>query len=191
LIAAFSSSSPIASVALLGEEGELIGSASETAPMAASGACLRLLDTLLREAGRELGEVSLFVADVGPGSFTGTRVGVVLAKTLALAQGTKTAGVSAFDLIGPDLTAAVPSRKGEYFLRIPGAAPIRLTEVPEDVVGYGSAFAEPRYPLAERVTALLAKLVPIEPEALVPEYLLEPSISQPKSPYRLPGAVGG
>lgn len=191
MIAVFSSSSPIAGVALFREGGALLAAASEDAPMAASGACLRLLRRLLEEAAVSLSDVSLFVADVGPGSFTGTRVGVVLAKTLAFAQSAKAAGIPSFDLISPNELVAVPSRKGEYFIRAPGKAPVRSSEVPEGAVGYGPAFTEPLFPNPSACGSLLNGLAVLEPERLVPEYLMEPSISQPKSPYRASGVPGG
>lgn len=56
----------------------------------------RLLDHVeaaLREADAVLEDVSAFVAGIGPGSFTGTRIGVMTVKTLAMVSGKPCAGV--------------------------------------------------------------------------------------------------
>lgn len=125
----------------------------------------------------------IFAADVGPGSFTGVRVGVVLAKTLAYVAGGKVVGADAFDLIASDALVALPSRKGEYFLRTPGQAPIRTTQLDEAAIGYGPDFADPKAPSAAAFGVLLPGLTPVDPFAFMPEYLIEPSISVPKKAF--------
>lgn len=186
MICAFSTSSPQASVALIGPEGEVLGSGEELAPRAASGACLRLLEGLLQSTGMRLNEVSLFVSDLGPGSFTGVKVGVTLAKTLALSVSRQAAGVSSFDLINPLEAVVLPSKRGEWFVRRPGQEPARGAELPEGVFfGYGPGIEEPSYPHAKRFADLITRLEPVEPEFLVPKYLMEPAISVPKQPYRV------
>lgn len=164
----------MASVALI-EHGQVLRSGSKLAPRSAGGALLELLD----ELHVELGGVHGVLADVGPGSFTGTRVAVILAKVLAWERGVPVSGASAFDLIGPG-EVAVPHRKGEWMLR--GGQVVR--ELPPGAVGYGAGFASPTYPLAERAAQL--EFAPVEPLNFVPEYLSEPSISQPKRPYGAP-----
>jgi len=186
LIVAFSTSSPLASVALISSSGSLLASAQREARHAAGGACLEMLTSLLAEAGRSLDEVETFAADLGPGSFTGVKVGVTLAKTLAFAMGAQAAGASSFDLIDPESRSAVPCRKGEYLVRDPGAEPRRVAGTPAGALGYGPEFENPRWPLAERFGALAGRLVRMAPEALVPEYVLEPNISTPKRPYGSP-----
>ena len=181
MIAAFSTSSPLASVAWSDGSGGLLASASGEARHAAGGACLEMLTELLEEVDRELADVTLFAADVGPGSFTGVKVGVTLAKTLAFAGGVSVVGAPSFDLIDPQCAVAVPCRKGEYLVRVPGEVP--SVAAIDGTVGYGPEFEQPVWPSAERFGALLAGLEPMRPEALAPEYVLEPSISVPKRPY--------
>lgn len=177
MIAAFSTSSPVASVALLATDGRLLYSAGEPAQGRAGEACLRLLEAGFAELGITLADVTLFAADQGPGSFTGVRVGIVLAKTLAWQQNAQCAGADAFDLVDPAGVVALPSRKGEWFVRTPGSEPIRTREVPETVTAPSAAgFAHLR-------------LNPVSPYELVPGYLLEPSISTPKEPFKRPEAT--
>lgn len=184
IVAVISTSSPLASVALI-RDGEIIGSKSENAPRAASGTSLKLLLEELRDNGLTIKDVNLFVADAGPGSFTGVKVGVTLAKTFAFALDKKCAGISAFDLIG-EAPIAIPARKGQYFLKttsievVPDADP-RI----QDATGYGASFKDrERFPDASRAESFLDRLNPVAPEELLPDYILEPSISQPKVPYK-------
>lgn len=188
MIVAFSTSSPLASTALIGEDGSEWAHDAREAPFAAGGACLEMLEEMLASTGHSLEEATLFAADLGPGSFTGVKVGVTLAKTFGLACGVKVAGLTSFDLIGPDDPVAVPSRKGEYLVRVPGSPPARVSGAPGGgVLGYGPDFVEPRFPQARAFARAVASLERMAPEALLPAYVLGPSISTPKRPY----GVGG
>lgn len=181
---AFSTSSPLASVAVISLDGVVLGSSEEMAPMRASGACLSLLSALLSSLGLELSAANLFVSDLGPGSFTGVKVGVTLAKTLAFANGTEAAGASSFDLIDPSSTVVLPSKKGEWFVRRPGQEPFRTTNLPEEAfVGYGPGTESFTFPRADRFSGL--RLNRVAAEILVPSYLMEPSISIPKKPFNV------
>ena len=180
MILAFSTSSPLARVALISDRGEIVAEGERLAPRKASEACLEILETI--EGWRS---ATIFAADLGPGSFTGVRVGVTLAKTLAFAAGACCAGVSSFDLIDAQGPVIVPSRKGEAFLRIPGESPIRIAEAPPEASGYGEwREGQELYPHARRFALLVDDLKRVEPEALLPEYVLPPSITPPKRAYR-------
>lgn len=184
MIVAFSSSSPVASVALIGRDGTLLASGSRQAPVGASGACIKILAELIAKTGLSLQDAEAFVADLGPGSFTGVKVGVTLAKAFAFAQSCPVGGASSFDLIAADRTVVFPSKRGEFFVRRPGAEPVRTEELPQgDFAGFGPGIEPAVFPLAERFAPLIASLKLTTPEALVPLYLIEPSISQPKKPY--------
>lgn len=167
MIVGFSTSGARASVAVISQD-RLLFAADEPSQGRAGEACLRMLE----RSGVSLSKVSIFAADLGPGSFTGVRVGIVLAKTLAWAQGAQCAGADAFDLVSATDVVALPSRRGEWFVRTPGGAVERTHEEPVTVgIPLASGFAK-------------LSLTPISPYELVPAYLLEPSISTPKEPYR-------
>ncbi len=85
-----------------------------------------ILQFLLADQGATMNDVEAFAVGLGPGSFTGVRVGVTLAKTLAWASGRPLVGVSSLDA----LAATVPALP---FLVVAAAAPTRKTE---SVVGY-------------------------------------------------------
>ncbi len=149
--------------------------------MAASGA---LLDLLPREF---IERCDRFAADLGPGSFTGVRVGVALAKVLAFRCGGSVAGAPSFDLITLDGVAVVPSKKNENLARAVGREPEVIgNQWPESGIGYGAQAPEVTYPRAERFLALLDRLEWMDPARLLPFYYHPPSISQPKRPV-----VGG
>lgn len=179
-ILCFSTSSPWASVALITTDGTVLWSEQEHAVNRASASCFEMLD----RHQIDFTQIAMLAADTGPGSFTGVRVGVTLAKTLAYMQGCPVLGAEAFDLIDPEATVVLPSKKGEYFLRKPGQSPIRTTEIdPEEVVGYPLE-TNFRPPHAARFAAILDRLVPTDAVSFVPHYLIEPSISTPKKPFR-------
>jgi tRNA threonylcarbamoyl adenosine modification protein YeaZ len=180
VILAFSTSSPWASVALI-DGDTVVWEELQHAPQNASAACIRMLEA----HGEEWRKARIFAADVGPGSFTGVRVGVMLAKSFAFALGGGVVGANAFDLVATDETVALPSRRGEYFVRVPGEEPVR-TEAVEfgRVVGYGPDFSEPEMPRAGGFAQLNESLKVEDPMTFAPAYLIEPSISIPKKPYR-------
>lgn len=181
----FSSSSPVASVAVFDVDGGLLGSEARESRNMASGALMAMLDGLVES----LDAVDLFVADVGPGSFTGVRVGVTVAKSLGFAISVPVAGVTSFDLVSRESLVVVPSRKGEWFQRVPGQEPCIVRGLPEAATGYGPGLAEQVYPLAERYSpSLLTQRA--SPESLVPLYVAEPSISRPKNPTIMGGHGG-
>lgn len=173
----------MASVAVF-REGQLVAEDSALAERNAGARCLEILDRLVpRES---LIEADGFLADLGPGSFTGVRVGVTLAKTLAFSFGVQAAGADAFDLVSKHKTVALPSKRDEFFVRQDGSEPIRTSSYPPDAIGYGGDL-EPTYPSAANFGPLLGSIEWHAPELLVPAYLIEPSISVPKRP--IPGAI--
>lgn len=184
MIVAFSTSSPRASIAVFDRVAGVIWQGFELAPMAASGACMRLLERMMADTGLRLDGAELFAADLGPGSFTGVRVGVTLAKTFGYLYGRPVAGASSFDLISADETVVLPSKKKEFFIRRPGMDPFRSVDLPDEpFVGFGHGIEPETYPEASRFFQLIEKLVPRDALAFVPEYLIEPSISVPKKPF--------
>lgn len=82
------------------------------------------LEHLLAQVGLEVGEVHAVAVDLGPGLFTGLRVGVAAAKGLAQALGIGIVGATSLDILlvaaadaghrGP-IVAAVDARRGEVF----------------------------------------------------------------------------
>ena len=162
-----STSSSVVTVAIL-EDDAIIVASSEDAPMRASGTVLRLLGEMRRK-------VDLYVADVGPGSFTGVKVGVTIVKTLAYVEGVPVAGITSFDLINPGGAAAVSSRKGKVLVRDSAGTDELADDDPRATAAIKGT------PSAENAAKMFSKLQPMDPMALVPNYVLEPNISTPKN----------
>ncbi|MCB9738997.1 MAG: tRNA (adenosine(37)-N6)-threonylcarbamoyltransferase complex dimerization subunit type 1 TsaB [Deltaproteobacteria bacterium] len=84
---------------------------------------LAQVDALLRAAAPEA--LVGVVAELGPGSFTGVRLGLAVARTLAFVDGVPLVGVASFDvarrLVGdPDVAVALPARPRHAYLDVPG-----------------------------------------------------------------------
>jgi tRNA threonylcarbamoyladenosine biosynthesis protein TsaB len=88
---------------------------------------------LLALAGRDLADLELVAAAVGPGSFTGVKVGLAAAKALAYALGCPVLGVSTLDVLAAGALARAPAalvlvdaKRGEVFGAAYGPEPEAL-----------------------------------------------------------------
>ena len=85
---------------------------------------LENIDHVLREARVDLKSIDLFAAAVGPGSFTGLRIGLATTKSLAVALHRKCAGVSTLAAIAYQAgqsertVALLPAGRGELFAQM-------------------------------------------------------------------------
>ncbi len=93
--------------------------------------------SLLGDHGYVLGDLSLLLITIGPGSFTGVRVGLSFCKGLAQGLGIPVVGVPTLDVLafpfafleGHYLCPLIDAKKGEVFLalyRVSGGAAIRV-----------------------------------------------------------------
>jgi tRNA threonylcarbamoyladenosine biosynthesis protein TsaB len=84
---------------------------------------LGLIAGLLAGAGLRLDELDRIAVGIGPGSFTGVRIAVAYAKSLAYGSGVPLVGVSSYDALEPDdpplpVLTAVHGRKGVICARL-------------------------------------------------------------------------
>ena len=129
-------SGPACGVAL-SSGGRMVCEMQLTSGMTHSQRLMPMVDTAMQMSGMELKDIDLFGAVVGPGSFTGVRIGVSTVKALAHAKGKPCIGVDAlqalaaniadFDgVICPILDARAQQVYGAMFE--PGMPPKRLCE---------------------------------------------------------------
>jgi tRNA threonylcarbamoyladenosine biosynthesis protein TsaB len=69
-------------------------------------ALMPMVDAAMRKAGLPPAALDLVAATVGPGSFTGIRVGLAAARGIALATGAQLIGVSSFEAVAASLAQA-------------------------------------------------------------------------------------
>ena len=119
LVLAFDTATHVATVAIVAGDQTL--AERSTRPY-------RLLtdaDELLAEAGASPKDIDSLVVGTGPGSFTGTRLGLALARGFALARGVPVAGVSTLDALAAGALGAVPvidAGRREVFAKVDGEA---------------------------------------------------------------------
>ncbi len=100
------------------------------------------IEFLCRSARVELSEMGAVAVDLGPGLFTGLRVGVATAKAIASALRVPVIGVASLDLLAfparfsPRLIAAViDARRGELFSALYRQVPGGVQRISEPAVG--------------------------------------------------------
>lgn len=118
LVLAFDTATDLATSALL-QDGEVLGERTSI-----PRTLLEDLDALLRGVDAEPAEVEALVVGTGPGSFTSTRIGLAVARGVALALEVPAAGVSTLDALASARHAAFPiidARRREVFVAGPRA----------------------------------------------------------------------
>lgn len=141
-------STQIASLAIVAR-GRVADSIARTA--SSHGAALPgAVDELLSAAGFKIRDLGAIAVGIGPGSFTGLRIGISYAKGLAMATGCATLGVPGFDAmaltvlesdntgIGTDLgrlvSVVVDARKGEVYAALYRVVADGLEKLTEELV---------------------------------------------------------
>ncbi|ESR25882.1 tRNA (adenosine(37)-N6)-threonylcarbamoyltransferase complex dimerization subunit type 1 TsaB [Lutibaculum baratangense] len=138
-VLAVDTSLPACSVAVLDRAaGRLLSSESQSMPVGHAEALMPMVERCLDASGFGLAEIDLFAATVGPGSFTGVRVGVSAVRGFALATGAPAVGVTTLRCLA--LTAledgvatrpfavAIDARREEIYLQDFSASGIETGE---------------------------------------------------------------
>ncbi len=83
-------------------------------------------EKFITESGASWRDISAIGVVVGPGSFTGIRLGIAYAKGIGMGLNIPVVGISAFDLYlaaTPDAFVAIDSGRGDFFVAADGLEP--------------------------------------------------------------------
>ncbi|MFI6882569.1 tRNA threonylcarbamoyl adenosine modification protein YeaZ [Streptosporangium canum] len=209
LVLAFDTATPAVTAAL--HDGERVLAESTTVDARRHGELLvPTIETVLREAGVALGDVTAVVAGSGPGPYTGLRVGLVTAQALATSLGVPAYGVCTLDalaygsgLAGPFLVATDARRKEVFWghyedprVRLSGPSVDRPQDLPgelplvgagarmyAEIVGPSRVTGAPEYPFAGALAALAAEQLGEPDVREVVESGTHPVLSLPRPIY--------
>jgi tRNA threonylcarbamoyladenosine biosynthesis protein TsaB len=102
LMLAFDTATEVATSALV-DDGEVLAERSSRART-----LLEDVDALLRQGGANARDLDALAVGIGPGSFTGVRIGLATARGLALALELPGAGVSTLAALAAGAPGAIP-----------------------------------------------------------------------------------
>ncbi len=124
LILALDSTATVGSVALL-KNGTTLSQYTVNAGNTHSVTLLPMIEHMLKMTGVELSDIDLFAASVGPGSFTGVRIGCAAIKGLAFGRDIPCVGVSTLEALANNLRGsggiicpAMNARRGQVYTAI-------------------------------------------------------------------------
>ena len=212
MLLAFDTATPYVTVAL--HDGEQVVAERRSEQRMKHGEQLApLIEAVLGEGGIVRQDLTAIAVGVGPGPFTGLRVGLVTARTLALVLEIPVYGVCSLDVlaleaavgatpVGTDFTVATDARRKEVYLatyddrgrRLDGPEVVRPADAATDrpVVGEGAALYPDAFPdgrpPAQPGAGWLARAVTEELAELhdpEPMYLRRPDAIAPGAPKRV------
>lgn len=108
-----------------------LAAARESMARGHAEALIPMVERVLDEAGCAVGDADAFAVTVGPGSFTGLRVGIAAARGFGLATGRPVLGLSTLAVLAAPLlaeddrvpvAAAIDARHGNVYLQMIGPA---------------------------------------------------------------------
>jgi len=170
LILAFDTATDIATSALVAD-GKVLGE-RRSVPRT----LLEDADALLREAGRSPADIDALVVGTGPGSFTSTRIGLAVARGLALSLHVGVAGVSTLDALAAGAPGALPlvdAGRKEVFVPGPRAVPPAELELGPGTICVGNGAVRYRDALEE----LGARVPPDDDDVHIPRAHLHASLA--------------
>lgn len=143
-------------------DGEALAAAFEPMTRGHQERLAPMVEATMKEAGVVFADLGRIAVTVGPGSFTGLRVGLAFAKGLGLALGKPVVGVGALEALGaeePGRTLALAdARRGQVYwqafengepLNAPSASALEDAAaffVPDIVTGPGAELVAGRFP---------------------------------------------
>ena len=210
MLLALDTATPFVTVALW--DGRVVDADTGDRPMKHGELLAPMIDQALIRAGVRRQDLTGIAVGVGPGAFTGLRVGLVTARTLGLVLGIPVHGVCSLDVLAAaavddgqveePFLATIDARRKELFWaaydaqgrRTDGPSVDRPADMPHDrpVVGaagelYPDEFARTTGPLAPDAATLARVVAEERVELLDPEplYLRRPDAVAPGPPKKV------
>ena len=211
MLLAFDTATPLVTVALHDGDDVVVELRADR-PMKHAEQLAPLIERALAGAGIVRQDLTAVAAGIGPGPYTGLRVGLVTARTLGFVLDIPVYGVCSLDVlaveaadtgaVSADFTVATDARRKEVYLARYDASGVRLEGPAVDkpaalateqvVVGEGGALYPDAFPNRTGPTApsagWLARVVTEERAELhdpEPLYLRRPDAEQPHAPKRV------
>lgn len=133
-------------------------------------------EKFLAECGAKWSDLTAIGVVVGPGSFTGIRLGIAYAKGLALGLNIPVVPVNAFEIYlraTPDAFVAIDSGRGDFFVAADGLAPCTMSIDDVDVrqMYWPRTVGHKPFDLHNAVAIVSDKLKSGNIEPVVPMYL--------------------
>jgi tRNA threonylcarbamoyladenosine biosynthesis protein TsaB len=205
VLLAFDTATPLVTVALHDGEGVVAENAAEH-KMKHGEQLAPLIDRSMQDVGIVRQDLTAIAVGVGPGPFTGLRVGLVTARTLGFVLDIPVYGVCSLDVlaleavdtgtVSGDFVVATDARRREVYLASYDADGVRLdgpvvdrpaalatdaSTVGEGAVLYPDAFPKPAGPTRPSATWLARAVAEERAELLDPEplYLRRPDAATP------------
>ncbi len=144
-----------------------------------------MIQSVMQKAGVGFPDLDRIAVTIGPGSFTGVRIGLATARALSLASGKPLVGVSTLDLlleqsgVAGDVLVLVDTKRDDFYGQVFGSAAQepRIWK-PEEAAASGlKTVQETPDPVA---LARYAVTAPLETEMPMPIYLRDAEVSTPK-----------
>lgn len=133
-------------------------------------------EKFITECGATWRDITAIGVVVGPGSFTGIRLGIAYAKGVAMGLDIPVVGISAFDLYlaaTPDSFVAIDSGRGDFFVAADGLSPqvMNIEEVETKQMEWARTVGHRPFELLRAVKIVNDKIAKNKNEPVVPMYL--------------------
>lgn len=110
-----------------GDRLRVLSSAMERFETGHAARLVPMIGAAVQQAGIDFAAIGHIAVTTGPGTFTGTRIGIAAARAIALATGARTSGVSSLavmaevarrEIDSPMLAVVVDARRGEVYAQL-------------------------------------------------------------------------
>ncbi|MBO5696230.1 MAG: tRNA (adenosine(37)-N6)-threonylcarbamoyltransferase complex dimerization subunit type 1 TsaB, partial [Alphaproteobacteria bacterium] len=142
-------------------------------------------EKFINECGAKWSDLTAVGVVVGPGSFTGIRLGIAYAKGLAMGLKIPVVGINLFDLYlaqTPDAFVAIESGRGDFFVGAKNLEPqvMEIDELETKQMEWPRTVGHKPFDLRLGVKIVQDKIQSGNTDAVVPMYLRPSYAEQPK-----------